>query len=678
MPVQSKRAWPLVKRVIRFILPARAKKERRLPGPTKEHLPGDVVTRRVAKLREAGNCNKARAVLDRAPQQLRREPNFIYEHACLLAQMGDSQAAYDVFMHLFALDPGWPGAWNKAAVLLKDLGREDELPAFIGRMCSLLPRNCETLMKAHAIATDAGLHDLADQLIDEALSPSAAPDTAAALKAARILLKRGKQGRVVQLFERPPFPLDGNLDGQAAELKALALAELRLAGRSSSAPVDANDRADVIAVRSILERMSAATDGADTRRGLAIVSNSLAPGGSETQVIRLVRQLCGQPSERVGPIFLLLGTRSRLAPDFHANSLTGLNVTVECLSDFDVNVGEVVPANIADQISVLPRRMAMRTTVLIDRLRTRRPQAVLAMSETNGLAAALAASIAAVPRVVVSVRGEPPPNAGRDHSLLKPAYQAALAGNRLQLVANGAATARAFAQWLNQPPQRVGTIYNGIDVDGLSSQRDPAASAAHRRALGIPDGAPVIGSVFNARSEKRPRLWVEAAAVIARRVPDAVFVLVGGDDGQNFSPALMRSIPAGRFHRPGIRSDVATWLDLMDVVLLTSQTEGTPNVLIEAQALGRPVVATAVGNSSETFLPGQTGVLISASPTAEEVADAVLGVLDDPAFADRARDEGPAFIRRRFCAKRMASEYLHICYGPENGVSTRADAPLEM
>ena len=112
------------------------------------------------------------------------------------------------------------------------------------------------------------------------------------------------------------------------------------------------------------------------------------------------------------------------------------------------------------------------------------------------------------------------------------------------------------------------------------------------------------------------------------------------------------------FHAPGLKNEIATWLDLMDVALLTSKTEGTHNVLLEAQALGRPVVATDVGGCAETFIPGLTGILLAPDPTPREVADAVLRVLGDRTFTEQAREKGPAFIRQRFCSPRMASEFL--------------------
>jgi len=250
-----------------------------------------------------------------------------------------------------------------------------------------------------------------------------------------------------------------------------------------------------------------------------------------------------------------------------------------------------------------------------------------------------------------------------------------MARNMISLVTNAATTARAFADWLEIPSDRIGTLYNGIDIDGLLAQANPAVTAAHRRALGIPDGARMVGSVFQARTQKRPRLWIEAAAVIAERAPDVAFVIVGDkllfDD---VSDTLAQRGLEGRVHRPGIRDDVATWLELMDVFLLTSKSEGTPNALLEAQAMGRPVVVTDVGGNSECFVPGVTGILVSADPTPEQVADAVLRVLNDPGFAERARVQGPAFVRRRFGLERMASEFLDLCFADERRDRAEAES----
>ena len=240
----------------------------------------------------------------------------------------------------------------------------------------------------------------------------------------------------------------------------------------------------------------------------------------------------------------------------------------------------------------------------------------------------------------------------------------------MSLVTNSQTTASDFAEWLDVPRERVGVIYNGLDGNELRGQQDPVAAAAYRRSLGISDGTRVVGSVFQARRTKRPELWIKSAAIIAKRSPDVSFVIVGDTlQREDLATRIAQLGLESRLRQVGTRRDVATWLGMMDVVLLTSQFEGTPNVLLEAQALGRPVVATDVGGNAETFLPGETGLLLSADPTPEDVADAVFMVLNDPAFAERAGKKGPELIGRRFGVHRMAAEIVELCFG--NGAKAK-------
>ncbi len=638
------------------------------------------VLRHARKLQQTGDLAGALAAYDTLPAQRRDQPYILHKRGHLFQLLGQPDAAYDALVKALAADPTQETAWMRMGFVLNELGRREQLPTFIDDMLAALPRTSEVLMQAASIARKARLHDLADELFDTALSPSLNPSAATIFHAAGILLREGDQGRVISLLDREAARGDAKLRNHVLDLRGFALAQLRLASGSNTYARVGSERADVIAVRSILDQWNDRhAGGGSASRGLAIVTDSLGPGGIQKQVVRFLRQLCGGPQRLVPPVRLLLVGRQKLAPEFNKDELTGLDVMVESISGYDVDLREIVAAGVAGQVGVLPSYISTRTAYLVDRLTAHRPEAVLAMAEKNGLAAILAASLTGVPRVTVSLRGEAPRARRFRDSLLRPAYQAALASGRVSLVANSSATARDFAQWLGEAPERVGVVHNGIDVDELLSERDPRATAVHRGALGISDGARVVGSVFNARGEKRPRLWIDAAAIIAERAPDVVFVVVG--DGlyrSNISSVLAHYGLEERFHRPGVRKDVATWLDLMDVFLLTSETEGLPNVLLEAQALGCPVVATAVGGTEETFLPENTGVLLPANPTPEEVAAAVMRVLDDPSYAKRSRAQAPAFIRRHFCEKRMTSALLDLCFAMEEVVTDVPRVQLKM
>lgn len=100
-------------------------------------------------------------------------------------------------------------------------------------------------------------------------------------------------------------------------------------------------------------------------------------------------------------------------------------------------------------------------------------------------------------------------------------------------------------------------------------------------------------------------------------------------------------------HFTGTRTDIAALMHRMDVLVVPSHTEGFGRVLIEANAVGRPVVANAVGAVPEVVEDGITGVLVPAGDTAV-MAAAVLRVPDDPAWRAAVAAQAPARVRARF------------------------------
>ena len=107
---------------------------------------------------------------------------------------------------------------------------------------------------------------------------------------------------------------------------------------------------------------------------------------------------------------------------------------------------------------------------------------------------------------------------------------------------------------------------------------------------------------------------------------------------------------------PGRTKDVPSWLEAFDVFLLTSRIEGLPNVLIEAQSAGVPVVSTVAGGSSETFMDGITGYL-SASDDPDDLAKAVSLILQDSKWRHYAASESSDFVRENFDVDTMADNY---------------------
>jgi glycosyltransferase involved in cell wall biosynthesis len=100
-------------------------------------------------------------------------------------------------------------------------------------------------------------------------------------------------------------------------------------------------------------------------------------------------------------------------------------------------------------------------------------------------------------------------------------------------------------------------------------------------------------------------------------------------------------------------------LSACNLVLLTSVGEGTPNVLLEAQSLGLPVVTTDAGGAPEAVLDGITGYVVRKGGP-DKIAEAVLRVMQDAEFCTAVRRHGPAFIEERYGLDRMIRETLSL------------------
>lgn len=204
----------------------------------------------------------------------------------------------------------------------------------------------------------------------------------------------------------------------------------------------------------------------------------------------------------------------------------------------------------------------------------------------------------------------------------------------------------------------VDVVRNGIPVDRF--RPDPEAGRRVRRELGIPEQAPVLGTVAVFRSQKRLDAWLRVTAEIHAADPSVRCLLVGdGPLRAELETAARELGMADVVAWPGLCSDVRPYLAAMDVYLMSSAFEGLPLALLEAMAMELPVVATAVGGIPEVVVEGETGHLVDpeepdrlAPPTAALLAD-----------ADRRRRMGRAGrerVENRFGMARMARELEQI------------------
>ncbi|MEM7286937.1 MAG: glycosyltransferase [Actinomycetota bacterium] len=170
----------------------------------------------------------------------------------------------------------------------------------------------------------------------------------------------------------------------------------------------------------------------------------------------------------------------------------------------------------------------------------------------------------------------------------------------------------------------VEVVVHGIDLESV------AAFAAERDAvraeLGLQD-AVVVGIVANHRREKGYEVLVQAARDVTRRRPEVVYVAVGQGPLEQTHRDLAAEAGLGdRLRFLGYRADARRVMAGFDVVTLSSHHEGLPVTLMEASALGLPVVATSVGGVPEAVDPARSVLVEPGRP--DELAAGHLAMID--------------------------------------------------
>jgi glycosyltransferase involved in cell wall biosynthesis len=201
------------------------------------------------------------------------------------------------------------------------------------------------------------------------------------------------------------------------------------------------------------------------------------------------------------------------------------------------------------------------------------------------------------------------------------------------------------------PAGRVVTVQNGLDVVGFAES--PGSLDEPRRTQ---EEGPVVATFGRLDPQKGQRDFLLAAQQVSEARPDTRFQMIGDGPSRAELEQLVTTLGLDRAVKfAGHQSAVATWLEQSDVVVLASLREGLPYVLLEALALARPVVATAVGGVPEVMTEGDTGLLVPPH-NSERLAQAILWMLNHPAEAAEMGQRGRERVLREFSIERMARE----------------------
>ncbi len=269
-----------------------------------------------------------------------------------------------------------------------------------------------------------------------------------------------------------------------------------------------------------------------------------------------------------------------------------------------------------------------------------------------------AALLAGVPSIILSTRNVNPQNFPYLYSpYMHPWYVWLSRCPRVHFINNSQAGAQCYADWMGVAADKFEVVLNGVNLSHLHAA-DQNERKEVRDELHLPADAPVVVGAFRMSEEKRPLLFVDTFAKALRARPDAHAVLMGV--GPLFEDVRQRARQLGiaeRFHCLGRRGDLPRVMSAMDVFLHTAWWEGTPNVVLEAQQLGLPVVVSKGGGAADAVDHGRTGLLIDRE-SEDALAEALIDVLSSLGAWKAKAANGPNFIQERFSIDRMVDQTL--------------------
>jgi glycosyltransferase involved in cell wall biosynthesis len=290
------------------------------------------------------------------------------------------------------------------------------------------------------------------------------------------------------------------------------------------------------------------------------------------------------------------------------------------------------------------RGVAMATRDLARFLRTTRPAVLHTFNFHANLLGRVVGAALRLPGIVASERSV---------ESAKPPWR--VRGDRLtwRLAHRWTVNAEAVGDVLRAreriDPRRIDVVPTGIDLARFEPRpRDDGFRAAH----GIGDTEALLVCVGRLDRYKGHDHLLDAFAKLARERPRARLVLVGDGRFRDALTARVRSAGlADRVCFTGALGDVRPALAAADVFVQASDEEGLPGAVLEAMAMGLPVVATDVGGTREAVEGGVTGLLVPARDAAA-LATAVTRLLDDPGLAARFASFGRKRVAEEFSSER--------------------------
>jgi len=210
------------------------------------------------------------------------------------------------------------------------------------------------------------------------------------------------------------------------------------------------------------------------------------------------------------------------------------------------------------------------------------------------------------------------------------------------------------------PAEKVVVIFNGVDINQYDKDVDRVKK---KREIEISEEDKVVGIVSRLTNVKRHDIFLRAAKMILHHNPNVVFLIIGdGEQRYKIEGLITEQGLSHNVKMLGLRKDIVELNKILDVSVLSSDSEALPMTLLESMASSVPIVATNVGSVPDIIINGENGFLISPNSPGR-LAEAVLTILNNENLAKKMGERGRQIASSKFSEENMVSNYEKLFMG---------------
>ena len=340
------------------------------------------------------------------------------------------------------------------------------------------------------------------------------------------------------------------------------------------------------------------------KKKIILVISSLSLGGAERQVLRLAEHLTKKKIKC--KIFVMVKNKKNLTYFFPKY------IHVDYLRNKKSKVTNCVDKKFINDLNKLnffteeEKRICLG---LYNYVKKENPDVIHAFLDFCCISTGYIGLYLNIRRIVLSTRNVSPHHFMLNRNYFKEFYKSLLKFKNIILVNNSKAGARSYEKWLNIKKNSIRITYNVFDFNKKIKLKKIKKKLNSINFV----------SVIRLEYEKDPIYILKLAKNLIKQNLNYYFYIIGQG---HLKIRLKEYIKKNQLNKNvrllGIKNNIYDYLNFADFTLLTSVKEGTPNVLLESQKVGTPVITSDVGGTKETFVKNYSGYLIGKKSIKED------------------------------------------------------------